>query len=179
MTKTTVRFEGGKELEKALGELTSQVTRKSVARRALRAAADPIRNVAKARVPVDSGRLRDAIGVRNKRRSTAFRDLARLSFRTFGDMRMAKGFSDKAVEVEVAVFGSRSRHKRTNKPTGLLVYAEVQERGNEFVPAKPYMRPAWDSEGGMKALERIIAALRIEIDKAAARAAKKALKARK
>ncbi|MFO6447863.1 HK97-gp10 family putative phage morphogenesis protein [Erythrobacter sp. NE805] len=179
MTKVRVKFEGGKELEKALGQLSSQVTRKNVARRALKAAAEPIRDAAKAKVPVDTGRLREAIGVRNKRRSTAFRELAYLSFRTFGDIRMAKGFSDKSVEVEVAVYGSPSRNKRTGKRTGLLVYAEVQERGNEVMPAQPFMRPAWDSQGGMTALNRILAALRIEIDKAVARAARRALRPKK
>lgn len=61
---------------------------------------------------------------------------------------------------------------------GVLLYATHQEFGVIHHAANPYMRPAWDA-GAMKALDYIKDNLRIEIDKAAARLAKKPAKAGK
>ncbi|WP_075216082.1 HK97-gp10 family putative phage morphogenesis protein [Mongoliimonas terrestris] len=53
--------------------------------------------------------------------------------------------------------------------------AHIQEFGNEDNPPQPFMRPAWDSQK-MKALDLISVRLGVEIDKAAARLARKAAK---
>lgn len=67
--RTIVKFEGGKELEKALAELP-RATAKNVARRALMKAADPIDDQASANSPEMSGKLERSVitGTRLTRR---------------------------------------------------------------------------------------------------------------
>lgn len=60
----------------------------------------------------------------------------------------------------------------TKNPAGV-----TQEFGTSRHSAQPFMRPAWDQEKGM-VLTIIVNGLGTEISKAAARAARKALKAR-
>ena len=61
---------------------------------------------------------------------------------------------------------------------GGLPQATQQEFGNENHPPQPFMRPAWDAHK-VEAFDLIGAGLGIEIEKAAKRAARKALKAKK
>lgn len=58
---------------------------------------------------------------------------------------------------------------------GALVQAITQEFGTVKHPPQPFMRPAWD-EGKYRALDTFKDGMTDEIDKAAKRAAKKALK---
>lgn len=60
---------------------------------------------------------------------------------------------------------------------GALVQAITQEFGTVNHPPQPFMRPAWD-ENSRRALDVFKLAMTVEIDKAAKRAAKKALKAK-
>lgn len=60
--RTTVRVEGLRELERALGELP-RATRKNVVTRVLKARAEPMAAAMRARAPVEFGDLRDSIGV--------------------------------------------------------------------------------------------------------------------
>lgn len=142
-----VEFRGGKELEAALKELATRATRKNAAKRALRKAAEPIRQEWESLVPVDQGDLKKSIKVGE----------AIKAFRTTGD----------TVTQFVGVDESQDRR--------LHIYAEVIEFGNANHPAQPAGRPAWESKKG-EALDLIAGELRTEIDKAAARAARKAAK---
>ena len=57
------------------------------------------------------------------------------------------------------------------------VQATLQEFGTSDAPPQPFARPAWDA-GKMKALDDVKTGLAAEIQKTAARAAKRALKAK-
>lgn len=66
---------------------------------------------------------------------------------------------------DVEVFAGASR----------VIQATLQEFGTSDSPPQPFARPAWDA-GKMKALDDVKTGLATEIDKTAARAAKRALK---
>lgn len=145
-----VEFKGGKDLERALSELASKATRKNVARRALRKAAEPIQREWERLVPEDEGDLKRSVKI-----GKAVKGIHRKANR--GD----------AVTEFVGIDESEDRR--------LHIYAEVIEFGNESHPAQPAGRPAWESKK-FEALDRLGDDLGDEIDKAAARAARKAAK---
>ena len=142
------RFEGGRELDAALRNL-SKATARNVGRRALTTAAEPIAAKARVLAPKDEEDLESAIKV-----GKAIASFQRQGNR--GDI------------VTVFVGIDESVDKR------LHIYAEEQEEGNpdRGMAAQPYMRPAWDSEKE-KAVERIAPELWAEIEAANARAARK------
>jgi hypothetical protein len=144
---TKMTFEGGKELERALAQLEKAATRKTTARRALKQAAEPIHSAYQANTIVATGALFD-----NEIIGT------RLNRRQAGlNRRMGKA------EVEI--------HVGTADPAGIQ-----QEFGNVNQTAAPALRPAWDREGGARAMDRIGEFMWPEIEKAAARQAKRKAK---
>lgn len=146
----TFSFEGGKDLEAALMSLGTKVTARNVGKRALTKAADPIKVKAQLLAPKDEGDLQESIKVGK----------AVAPFQNDGN---------RGDYIAVFVGIDDSVDSR------LVVYAAEQEKGNpaRHLEAQPYMRPAWDSEKG-KAAERIAPELWDEIEKASARAARKA-----
>lgn len=146
----TVQLEGFRELERALKELPKN-TGRNVLRRVGKGALEPLAVKARGMAPVDDGKLRDAIMVSEKRTKRVAR---------------ANRF-DRNTGVEISM-GPVSGD-------GVLNYATFVEFGTNDTRADPFMRPAW--EGGKQAvLEYIKENLGNEIDKAAKRLAKKALK---
>lgn len=155
MAKTTVRTDGFRELERALSDIAKHTTRRAVGRRALRAAADPIRDRAEQLAPDDA------------------RTAAPLDLKS-SIVISARQKSGRATQYRAESKGEVVLHigpTRDGYPQAIM-----QEFGTRHHPAKPYMRPAWDGEGGEKAIGRIGKALGEEVDKAAARAARKAAK---
>lgn len=142
-----VEFRGGKELEAALSEL-KKATQKNVARRALRKAAEPIRDRWAELVPVDQGDLKRSIQIGN----------AIKSFNKAGNR-------GQTVSQFVGIDESQDRR--------LHIYGPISEFGSESHPAQPAGRPAFEQTRDI-ALARLGDDLKSEIDKAAARAAKKA-----
>lgn len=140
-------FSGGKELEKALGELSSRVTARNTAERALKLAATPIRDDWERRVPVDEGDLKRSIKI-----GKAIKSFQRKSR---GDL------------VLTFVGVDESQDKR------LHIYAKAVEFGEGNSPAQPAGRPAWESQK-QNAVNRLADDLRSEIEKTKARAARKA-----
>lgn len=141
-----LKFEGGRDLEAALLDLAKPTIAKGVGRRALKKAADPILAAWEAGTKVLTGNLQasETIGTKLNKRQT----------------RMNKKLDSKsAVEMHIG----------TNDPAGMQ-----EEFGNIHQAAHPSLRPAWDAEGGERALERISNELWIDIEKTAARAARKA-----
>lgn len=138
-----LKFEGGRELEAALSGITAQATRKNVARRALRAAAEPILGAYKSATTVLTGHLRlsSIVGTRLNRRQS----------------RLNRG---QKMPVEVYV--------GTNDPAGLQ-----EEFGNRHQAAKGNLRKAWDSVGGERALAVIRREMWREIAAAAGRQARR------
>lgn len=142
-----VPVEGLKELDRALGELTV-ATRKNVARKVLKMGGKPIIEDFKARAPRLTGRLGDDADVSTKLSKRQAR-LARKSRR----------------DTEVTVYAG----------AGPDPAAVAQEFGNVNHPAQPSLTPAF--EGNKRtALGKITKGLKIEIDKAANRARRKAAK---
>lgn len=139
----TVKIEGLRELDRALGELP-KATGKNVLRRVIKARLQPVEAMAKALVPVDEGHLRASIitGSRLNRREAS----------------QAKKDGPAFVEM----------HTGTNSRNGV-----PREFGTTRTRATPFMRPAWDANQD-NALVGIAADLGKEIDKAAARLARKA-----
>lgn len=152
--KTTVRFEGGKELEKALGELGTQFRRKKAARDALLEGAEPIHAAAQAKAPVRSGgaekRFKVGQGESRVRRRGALRMHVTIGTRL--NRSQARQNADK-MPVEVYV-GTRDRAGR------------LREFGTKNSAAEPFIRPAWDAMKA-RALEIIKAALWRQISRQA------------
>ena len=134
----TVKIEGLREVDAALGQL-GKATGRNVMRRVAIKRLQPIADEMKANAPVDQSDLRDSIIVttknpkRNRKRS------------------------------EVEAHAGPGRHPQ----------AHLQEFGTAHHAPQPFARPAWD--GGKDALlEGIADDFWAEIEKAAARQAKKA-----
>jgi HK97 gp10 family phage protein len=142
-----VHVEGLAEVQTALRQLPDS-TAKAVLRRVGRKRLEPVANKARELVPVGMGELRDSIAV-----ST------RLTRRQRG-----KHTKDGIDDVEV--FAGAGPHPQ----------AHLQEFGTEHHGPQPFMRPAWDSEK-----EGVFAGIKQdlweEIEKAAARLARKAARA--
>ena len=144
-----MRVEGFRELEQELGKLANVNQRRASGRRALRAAAQPMADLAQSMAPRGlSGMLAPSITVGT-----------RLSKRQAGlHRRMFRG-NRAAVEVFVGA--------------GPLSSAHTQEFGTRFHAAQPFMRPAWDQDHRAM-IERLKAELWADIQKAVARAERRA-----
>lgn len=144
----TAKVEWLKGSDKALGEVGTKATQKNILRRTLLKAAKPIDDQASALAPAETGKLQVSVitGTQLTRRQKSTAHKAG----TLG-----------VVEVHVGTALSR----------GLF-----QEFGTVKMPAKPFMRPAWDANKD-GALKIIAAELWAEIEKSAAKAARKRAKA--
>ncbi len=173
--KVSMRVEGFKELESALLDM-SRATARNVAIRALRRAAEPVREQAERLAPVRQGNLALSIVASPRAKNSVGKaeyaaamagglgkDAAVSAMRAA--RRSAKG-SSSIVEVHVG--------PRTG--VGVIRYAHLIEFGSSQMPAQPYMRPAWDGQKD-NALGRLRDDLATEIKKAVARAERRAARA--
>lgn len=155
---------GARDLDKALSNLTKAAA-KGVARRALKAAAEPMRAAAEADAPERSGKLKAAVQVSGRAKG------ANAGAEAFGAaLRAGMSRSDARIAARAANSGSVTLFMGVESKVGQGV---LQEFGTDHHPAQPFMRPAWDGNKE-KALQIIMDVLRAEIDKAVARAARKA-----
>lgn len=150
-----VETKGFAELEQALGGLEKELTRRAVARRALKQAADPMRAEIEALAPEDEGVLKSAIAVGT--RANFGRRKSKAQREQFGDV------------VEVFIGIDPAKETAQDK---VVAYSIFVERGTSDTPAQPYFRPGWERDK-LQALERIKAFLGPEIEKAAARQRKR------
>ncbi|UFS64393.1 HK97 gp10 family phage protein [Paracoccus denitrificans] len=157
--------QGLADVEKALDNLSKSVGR-TVLRRALRKAAEPMRDRARNLVPVDDGDLRDSIivgGMLNKSQRSKHRKLT--------------AEERSAIELFVGPsykLGAGGRHGHlvefgTAPHVVGGVFAGAQHPGSA---PQPFMRPAFDAEA-RPTIERLKPLLWAEIDRAARRQAKK------
>ena len=144
MAIETFKFEGGVELEAALSEFARPLA-KRIGARALKKAGDPILQFYRGLTTVKTGTL--------QRLEISGTKL------TKRQARLAKREGKSDVELYIG----------TADPAGIQ-----EEFGNVHQAAHPALRPAWDSEGGQKAVDRIAAELLDDIEKTRARVAKKA-----
>lgn len=173
--KTSVKIEGLKELDAAMGELGKSAAR-GVLRRTLVKAAEPMRAAAERNAPKDTGALAGSIIVTSKIDNRAGKKeygavmaaggSKSAAVQALRDARRAKGIGESFAE---AFLGPAKAGKRGS------IKAMVQEFGSSKQDAQPYMRPAFDAEVNT-VLGNIKGELTTEIDKAVARARKRALK---
>lgn len=145
-------FNGGKELEQAFKELGKRSTMRRVAERALRKAAEPIRDRWAELVPVDQGDLKRSIKIGRA-------------------IKVYQKNANQGQTVTTFVGVDESQDRR------LHIYAPVSEFGSESRPATPAGRPAFE-ETRDEAVDRLADDLRAEITKTAERAARKAARAK-
>jgi HK97 gp10 family phage protein len=144
--KVTIKIEGLRELDAALGQLPKSTAR-GVLRRILKEAGEPIARAARSRAPTEELFLRESIDV-----STQLNDRQRSLHRERGGLAFQEMFVG------------------TNDPAGTQ-----QEFGNRRHGAQPFMRPAWDATK-RPTLDLIANSLWTEIEKTAQRVAKRAAK---
>lgn len=144
-----VKVEGLAELEKALMQIEKLTTRKSLGRRVLKKAGQPLADKMNGLAPNDEG----TDGGLNRSYAVS----------TKLNKRQAKAARREPKDDVVMYVG-------TNDPAGLQ-----QEFGNVNHGPQPHVRPSWDG-GKNKALDMIKSELGSEIIKTAKRQARKALK---
>jgi HK97 gp10 family phage protein len=168
--KTTVRFEGLKELENALLELP-KATQGNVLKRAAVAAAADFADHASQLAPRGATRkLSTEIKVQKPKIINP------------GTAAFAAAMKEGATRAEAAAAaraanqaaGGKGRSVITSVgPTRAAFYGLFQEFGTAHHAAKPFMRPTWDALKGSM-LETIATTLREEIDKSVKRLARRA-----
>lgn len=177
--KTTVRFEGGRELEKALGELGTLYRRKKAARDALMEGAEPVHSSAEAKAPVRSGEKTFGIGG-----SLVPSEGGRRRVRVGGESgRRRQGALKSHVSIGTRLNRSQRRANRDKMPVEVYVgtrdrAGRLQEFGTREAAAQPWLRPAWDATK-MRALEIIKSALWRQISRQAALQARAIKRGRK
>lgn len=155
--KVKTAFLGGKDFEASLKDLGSRVTAKNVAKRALDKGAEPIAEEWRRLVPEDEGDLKRSIKVGDKALTKSVR-------------RFRRGAGANIVERYIGIDDTEDRVKKGGPR--LAIYAPIKEFGDSNSPAQPAGRPAFERQKHAS-LDLIAVELRSEIDKAAARAAKK------
>lgn len=175
MPTETLRVEGLKDLEAALKELP-KATGRNVIRRALTTAAQPIAQTAASNAP------RGATGVLSRSIKVS---KIRFSKGEAGKAAYAAAMKRGASRAEAAQAAHEANAENAEDvtsgiaeigPTTEAFYAHFVEFGTAHSTAKPFMRPAYESNK-MNALQIMQDALKDEIAKAVARIAKKQARA--
>lgn len=163
----SIQIEGQKELARTFAEL-GKATKSKIGLRALVTALTPILDGARSRVKVDTGNLRDSLGFKVvKFRSGNMSAIIgpRKGFRKDG--RLAHKYG------HLVEFGHFTR-----KPSGVSVKTKTGKTKREsggsqkFVPAKPFLRPAFES-GKHRAAKDIARVIGTEVQIAAKRLARR------
>lgn len=164
-----IRLDGLKELDRALQELTT-ATAKNVAKRALERAGAPIAASAQANAPKRSGKLKAAVIVSGRAKG------ANKGAAAFGAA--LRSGASKAEARQIARDANRGGSNEVLMYVGVASdtgQGVLQEFGTQHHAPQPFLRPAWD-ENKDQALKILIDELTAEVEKATARAARKAAK---
>lgn len=176
--KTSVSIEGLSELEDALKELP-KATGRNVIKRALTQAAEPIRAAAASYAPTGrTGVLKQSIAVSKIRFSkgeagkAAFaaamkRGASRAEAQAAAREANAEAGNDEDITSGLAEIGPAKKSEKIDP-----WYAHFVEFGTVKMSAKPFMRPAYESQK-MSAVESVKDILKAEIQKAVDRIARK------
>lgn len=185
--KVTAKVTGLKELEAALSELEKAATRKTVARKVLMAAGQPVAAAMREKAHRRTGRLAEHIEVSTKIKGEAGKAAYAKT------MRATSG--NKALSLK-AMRDARRETKGSMPPVMVFVGPSVKAphahlvefgtaphvNGGQFAGTKhpgtaprPFARPAWDATQD-QALKIISAELRKELDKAVKRQARRRAK---
>lgn len=161
-----VTFKGGKDLERALLALAKREADK-IGRKAVREAAKPILTTARANVPVRQGRLKRSLQIK------VDRDRARgqrrpgfiATIKVSGRLGYRPRKTNRRSRVKGKLGPARANYQIGTRPD---IYGAFQEFGIHGRP-RPFLRPAWDAEGGSVAIERMGKAIWIGLDQFARR----------
>lgn len=158
-------FEGGKELERALLALSTKEAQK-VGRAALRSAARPIANKAKAIVRKKSGAVARGITIRVDRMRNNKAQLSALIYVSKKKTGYRPRRTNRKSRINGRLVAARYDYQIGSRPD---VYARFLEYGRwkQGVRAFPFLRPAWESDGGRVALGRIGKELGTGLERAA------------
>lgn len=168
-----VDITGGKELEAAFSQLVNGATKRRTALRALQKAAEIVRDKARELAPDDPATgagtyLRESIRVGKPKGEPQKSGNQGTLVTTF-------------VGIDGSVLPPKPSSKRTTKKGsakeggGVATYSILVENGTATHPAKPYMRPAFEQTQN-EAIQSIMEIATKEIERTAARAARKAAK---
>lgn len=177
-----VKFSGGLQLEAALRDLGDKAAAKRASERALKRAAEPIRERAVQLAPDDPASgvgkyLRESIKVGQKQPGGKASRLFRRSERGKDTAEVWVGIDGNVLPAQAPKTSRRRKRKGGGASGGgVAAYSMFIEFGTSSMPAQPYMAPAWE-EKKQEALDRIAADLWDEISKTAARQARKRAKA--
>lgn len=166
----TVKIEGLRELEAALAQF-SKSTARGILHRALKKAAAPIRDQAKADAPVDTGELRDSIVIRTKSTGGGA-----------GKAAFAAAMREGATRGEAAQAARQANREAGKQPMSAAVsiaaeapHAVFAEFGARGRAGTNFLSSAMQSRG-RDALKLVGAEMKTEIEKSAKRAAARAAK---
>lgn len=149
---TFVKFEGGKELERLLLQMAADASPR-IGRAAVRKAARAILVDARNRVPVAEGRLKRALRIRVDRLRNERNVISALVYVSkSGEYRPRK--TNRLSRVKGKLGAAKYDYQIGTRPD---VYGQFIEYGRhkQGVKARPFLRPAWDAQGGQVALVRI------------------------
>lgn len=168
----TVKIDGLRELEAALSQF-SKSTARGILHRALKKAAAPIRDQAKADAPVDTGELRDSIVIRTKSTGGGAGKAAYAATMRRGG---SKSQAAKAARAANRAAGPQPMTATVSvaADVGHAVFAEFGSRGR---PGTSFLSRAMTSRG-RDALKLVGSEMRTEIQKSAKRVAARAAKKR-
>jgi len=165
--KANVSVTGLRELNAALGQFKKSTAR-SVLERALKKAAAPIAADAKRMAPVDTGQLRDSIGM------TVVRSSA-------GKAAFAEAMASGATRAEAGAAAAAANRNSNRGPTATVrvrataPHAHFAEWGTRGAPAHPFLGPALRSNK-IKFTDSLRQTLGHEIEATAKRVAKRKAK---
>lgn len=167
--RTTVKMVGLKELDAALAEFP-KATARNIAMRALMKAAQPMADAAEAKAPKKTGKLARSIKVTKEKPPGHSTKVAFAAVMQAGGSKAQAAAAQRAYNREnptafAEVFVAPDR----------LPEAWPQEIGTAHHAPRPYMRPAFE-ETKDESLEIVATEMRAEIDRAAERARRKALR---
>lgn len=160
-----IKVEGLKQLDQALGALRTKALAKGVVRRALLEAATPMHRMAQDMAP----------GRKNPTSVIKFGPKGARQIRQPGTTKALVQLSDKLTKRQAA------KQRKSGKDFSEVyvgtrdAVAHFEEFGSANQAAQPFMRPAYEAEK-VPTIERFTDALATELEKTAAREAKRAVK---
>ncbi len=155
---------GVKELKKAFSELP-KATQSNVVRRTLKSAAMPVADAANRLAPKNQGNLSRSYTVSTKltpSQKTQVGSKPRGEIRMYIGPNYKRGTKNYAPHAHLAEFGTIDRFHKSGKHVG-------------HTPAQPHFRPAWETYKHQIIVD-YSASMKREIDRAAARLARKTAK---
>lgn len=165
-----VKFEGGRELQRALLELSTK-SALTVGRFALRRAANEVLKAARANVPVDEGRLRRALRLRIDRGRESKALLSALVYVSASAFEYRPRRSNRNSTIKGKSGPPRYSYQVGSRPDVYGRFAEFGAPGHG-IAARPWFRPAWDAQGKQIAIERIAQELANGLEREAAKLAR-------